>query len=151
PPAGMSSTTVRRTGASRVAPAMSSERTANPSIPLLSQGGWSIGDIAGSARTRPKASTSGTGSAAVGRTAARILSSASGMESQSAWPVCQSPIAHLRGDLFGPVPLLGRVHVEEEDIGVAECTGLLEGEAPDADVVEEADDVTVAAVELGFD
>src|SRR5436190_12520537 len=63
-------------------PGTSDERTANPSIAELGNGGRSTVDRASSPRTRPAADASGTGSDRRLRTRARIAASASSIVSK---------------------------------------------------------------------
>ncbi len=75
-PAGSVSTTARSTGA----PTVSIERTANPSMAVLSNGGTASGALIGSRSTRPSASPTGTTAVGVGAHRSRTYERASARE-----------------------------------------------------------------------
>src|SRR5437773_12088668 len=103
-PAAIRATTGKR-------PGVSSERTAKPSIAELGKGGRSTTARASSARTRPAAAPSGTGSGPSGVTRSRMRFSASSSESSSA-------ILRPAYNLARVVSVVVPVHDEERSVAL---------------------------------
>src|ERR1043166_9198574 len=102
-------------------PGVSSERTANPSIAELGNGGRSTTDAALSARTRPAAASSRTRSDGSGRTRSRIKRCASSIVSKSVLAPLDEPWEAVfvdDGSTDGSFAALTRLHSTQDNVRV---------------------------------
>ena len=56
-----------------------------------------------------------------------------------------------RGELLGALPFLGSVHVQEQDLGIAELEYIRPWNTPDADIIVEPDDMSLSTLKLRLD